>query len=72
MTFKNLQTKKTAVVGLGIEGLSTAEYLLTHSIPFGVYDEKSFDELKSISPDWERVLEKLQKAKIPLALSTSG
>ncbi len=70
MTFASLRSKKVAIVGLGLEGLTTAEYFLSHDIACSVFDEKSFEELCGISPEWERVLGKLKKQQVPLYLGS--
>ncbi|HET9946682.1 MAG TPA: UDP-N-acetylmuramoyl-L-alanine--D-glutamate ligase, partial [Patescibacteria group bacterium] len=62
------KTKKIALLGLGIEGLSTAHYFLKHKIPFSVIDEKSKEELVSVSPVWEKGLQEIQEAGQPLLL----
>lgn len=64
MHFTNLLSKKTAVLGLGVEGVSTANYFLEHNIPFIAIDEKSEKELRNVGQEWEMLLDKLKSASI--------
>src|SRR5579872_310064 len=70
MTFKALRDKKIAILGIGLEGVATAEYFLTHNIAFSVFDEKSYEELCASAPEWEKVLEKIKKHNMPLFLGS--
>lgn len=68
MKFAELKNKKVAIVGVGVEGLATAEYFLSHGIPFTLIDEKSYDDLCLVGPEWERILTKLSDAKVQMIL----
>lgn len=68
MKIAELKEKKVAILGLGVEGLATAEYFLKHKIAFAVLDEKDGKTLKEISPEWKTVVEKLEKKEVPLLL----
>ena len=71
MQIEKLKDRQIAILGLGVEGIATAEYFLKHAIPFVVTDEKSEEELKAISPEWGRVLSLLTEQNIPMYLGTS-
>ncbi|HSD98972.1 MAG TPA: UDP-N-acetylmuramoyl-L-alanine--D-glutamate ligase [Patescibacteria group bacterium] len=68
MILAALKDKKVAVLGLGIEGLATANYFLTHNIPFAVLDEKSEEELVQVGKEWSDTIAKLKKQQTPLFL----
>ncbi len=67
MKISELHTKRIAILGLGVEGLATAQYFLEHKIAFSIIDEKSFTEL-SEGGDLKNALEKLKENTIPLVL----
>lgn len=68
MKIEELKNKKNLILGLGVEGVALAEYFLTHSINFSIIDEKPYEELEKVSPDWKNLLEKLKKNNISLFL----
>lgn len=68
MRFEELKKKKVAIIGLGIEGISTAEYFLKHNISFSILDEKSEEELLKVGNEWERMITKLKEKNVPLFL----
>lgn len=68
MKIEELRTKKVAILGLGVEGLATAQYFLEHEIAFTVIDEKSLEALEQVGEAWEKMLQKLQQYTIPLLL----
>lgn len=68
MKLAQLSGKAIGIVGLGIEGLSTAQYFLEHNIPFSILDEKSEKELMTSGETWSVFLKKCQKLHIPLFL----
>lgn len=43
MLIEELQKKKIAILGLGVEGMAMAEYFLGHEIAFTIVDERSED-----------------------------
>ena len=63
---KDLKNKKIAILGLGIEGLATIEYLLSKGITdITILDKKTKEELQKENPE---VLGKLEKANIQFSL----
>lgn len=68
MTKNDLQQKKIALLGLGIEGLSTAAYFLKHHISFVVIDEKSEEVLRASGKQWEEGLDRLKEQQVRLVL----
>ncbi len=68
MKIAELKDKKVAILGLGVEGLSTAEYFLQHNISFTVIDEKSEAEVISVGEEWRRVIVLLKHKGIQLVL----
>lgn len=58
---ENYKNKKVAILGLGVEGIATAEFLLKHQISFSVLDMKSEQELQEIYPE---VVARLQKQHV--------
>src|SRR5271157_2241622 len=60
MHIVSLQKKKVAIIGLGVEGVSTAEYCLRHSIPFVIFDEKSEEALQNNGEEWKSLFAKLK------------
>ena len=68
MKIEELKTKKIAILGLGVEGLATAQYFLEHDIPFSVFDEKPYEALAEVSPQWKEMLERLKAQGIALLL----
>lgn len=66
--FSDLRKKQTAILGLGIEGLTTAAYFLKHTVPFAVFDEKNEEQLQETGGEWESALRILKAAHIPLYL----
>lgn len=47
MKIDELQDEKIAILGLGVEGHATAEYLKEHGIPFETFDEKDGQPITS-------------------------
>ncbi|HYK08708.1 MAG TPA: UDP-N-acetylmuramoyl-L-alanine--D-glutamate ligase, partial [Candidatus Eisenbacteria bacterium] len=68
MKLAQLVDKHIGIVGLGVEGVSTATYFLEHSIPFSILDEKSEKELAGVGEAWSLLLKKCKKQHIPLLL----
>lgn len=68
MKIEELRNKKIAILGLGIEGIKTAEYFLEHKIPFRIVDEKTEDELEGSGEEWKQFLKTCKTEKIPLLL----
>lgn len=66
MTFTELQGKRIALLGLGIEGLAAAQYFLEHTIPFTVFDEKTKEQLEAVSPEWQEMITRLEEKRVPL------
>lgn len=68
MHLKDLQNKKIAILGLGVEGIAMANYLLKHGIPFSILDEKPEKELQEVGETWRVLLEKLHKQHLSTCL----
>lgn len=69
MKIEELKNKKIAILGLGVEGLATAEYFLKHDISFTVIDEKSKEALEAVSLEWKALIAKLENKNITLLLN---
>ncbi len=61
MIRKELKNKKIALLGLGIEGISSVKYFLKHDIDFTIIDEKSSEALQDQGKEWKEVLEQVKK-----------
>lgn len=68
MKIEELKDKTIAILGLGVEGLTTAEYLLAHQISFTVIDEKTEEELSLMGEEYRRVIDLLHRNAIVLIL----
>lgn len=70
MTIEELREHNVAILGLGIEGLATAQYFLKHNITFSVLDEKSEDSLQRVGEEWKQILKILKENYTPLFLGS--
>ncbi|HXS14752.1 MAG TPA: hypothetical protein VN711_01370, partial [Candidatus Saccharimonadales bacterium] len=68
MKIEALHNQNIAILGLGMEGIKTAQYLLEHGISFSVLDEKTEKELEHGGEDWKQFLKTCKTQKIPLIL----
>ncbi len=67
MTFAELHNKHIAILGLGVEGVAMANYLLDHDIAFSVLDEKTKEQLlevSALSDDWKKIIARLDEKGI--------
>jgi UDP-N-acetylmuramoylalanine--D-glutamate ligase len=48
----NLQNKKVAILGFGVEGQATANYLSSKNIPFAICDKKNKEDFGKAHPDY--------------------
>src|SRR5258708_3082272 len=64
---EHLKNKKIAILGLGVEGIACAEFLLKHAIAFSILDIKSEQELQKMYPE---VISRLQEQKADFICGT--